>query len=146
MTRAPRPHGLSWIPSWGWYVTESVGIAFFGFCFLYALVRLVRRTPLLVVDDDGILDQGSALRIGRLRWSEVSGVEVRSFLGQRFLSIRLLDPSSVVARQPRVLRFLFRFNHRVTGSPVCIPASVLPASAEVVRDRIEAFRLRVQAR
>lgn len=138
--------GLRWMPRWGSLTFAIVDVAFFGFCLAYVAARLIRRSPLLIIDADGADVRGSALAVVRLQWSEVAGAELVTFLGNRLLVIKVHDPASIIARQPRILRSLFRFNARLIGSPVCIPANVLPAPAEAVRDRIEAFRLRVLTR
>jgi hypothetical protein len=137
--------GLLSLPRWSSLAIAIVCVIFFGFCWVYALLRLVRRSPVLVIDADGIDECGSALGVGRLHWSEVAGVGVETFMGQSFLTIQVHDPAAIIARRPRILRPLFRFNHRVTGSPINVPASILPAPPEVIRGRIEAFRLRAPA-
>ncbi|GIP41205.1 hypothetical protein J31TS4_44850 [Paenibacillus sp. J31TS4] len=93
---------------------------FFGFCLAYLLLRFIRRTPSLVVDDEGIVDQSSAIGGGRIRWDEMEDLKLYVFMNQAFIGIRLHDPESFLDRQGTWKRLLMKANRRMVDAPVNI--------------------------
>jgi len=63
-----------------------LGVAFSGICLGYAIFRLIKPKPSLVINDEGVFDNASAVGAGMLKWSEIDEVKISSFMGQRFLS------------------------------------------------------------
>ena len=103
---------------------------FFGFCLAYALYRLARRKPSLVVDEEGIFDNASALGAGMIRWEEIREMYTFVFRGQTTIGMALTDEDAVLARQNPLKRGLMSVNRGLAGSVVNIPQSVLPMPAE----------------
>lgn len=105
-----------------WQIAITVGIGFL-LCFggvptLLLLLRTVMTGPTIVVNADGILDNGSMIATGRglLRWNETLGVEEYDFspnpslaITYRYLEINVADPRAIEGRQPLWKRALARF-------------------------------------
>lgn len=131
-------------------VATYIGVPFFGFGFLYLTFRLVVRKPALVVSDEGILDNASAVGAGLIRWDEVKDIRATSFGAERMLVIVPKDEAAILARQNLVKRLVMRMNKSLSGYIVCIPGNILPMPCDELRDEIKhywkAWRSRARAR
>lgn len=116
-------------------IATYAGIPFFGFCFVYLLYRLIVRKPALVVSEEGIQDNVSALSAGMIRWEEIKAVRTRWFGTQQMIVIALKDEQTFLSHQNPVKRVLMRANRSLIGYVVNIPQNILPVPAdEVVRE------------
>jgi hypothetical protein len=101
-------------------------ILFFGFCTLYGIAQMVRRTPSLIIHPSGIFIRA----VGFLRWDEISGVFAVRIQRQPFLAIDVKDVEGLLNRQPWLKARIMKMNVSLTGTVVNIPANVLPISLE----------------
>src|SRR5690242_14050541 len=106
------------------------GIAFFGLCMLYAIWRLVRPTPALIIHPSGIFDNASGLSAGFLRWDEIKGAFVARIRNQHFLAIDVKDVEALLSRQSGLKASMMKMNVKLVGAAVNIPANTLPISLE----------------
>ncbi len=102
-----------------------VGISFFGLCALYGLFKFFDTRPGLIIDDQGIVDNSSAVAAGRILWDEVVALNVGETAGQRFITIMVKDPEKFVARGGFFSKMLRVANANMTGSPINISATSL---------------------
>ncbi|MEK4044235.1 STM3941 family protein [Paenibacillus sp. FSL H8-0048] len=112
----------------------------FGLSALVLLIMLLRRTPLIVVDAQGIDDQSSAIPAGRLMWEEISDIRLIRYSGQKNICIYLTDPKAYLARQRGWRRWLMAINQRLVGTPVNIAGQSMGVSLEQVYEEMELRR------
>jgi hypothetical protein len=79
----------------------------------------------LVMDEEGIDDRLTIYSVGFVPWSNISGAEMKTFLGIDVLVIKLKDPESVVALQPRWKRRRLRRATRKFGTPMIVSQYVI---------------------
>ena len=119
-----------WLGIWhgelGVRVAGWLSVAFFGGCGGYLARRLARRTPVLVIDRQGIIDNASGVAVGRIAWHEIADVTIGSIGRQRFLGIEVHDVPALRARVSRVRGWVMRANMAMGFSPVNIPQGVVP--------------------
>ncbi len=127
-------------------VATYVGVPFFALCFLYLLFRLVVRKPSVVVSEEGVLDNASALGAGMIRWEEIKDVRSRLFGTQRMIVIVLRDEQPILARQNPVKRFFMLLNKRLIGYAINIPENTLPLPAEELIREIKRYRAEARRR
>ncbi len=108
-------------------------VLFFGFCALFALGRLLRPRPSLVLDQRGITDNASATGAGFIAWEEIAAVGMTSLGTNRFLVIIPHDTQAILARQPPFKRKVMAANMGLVGSPVTIPGHTTMPLAEIMR-------------
>jgi len=108
-------------------LTFYVGVPLFGLLFAYAVYRLCVRRPLLIISDEGLFDNASAVGAGLLRWEEIAQVYRYEMAGQQFIGIVPADVEAVIARQPPLKRLMARVNR---GMPFNIPQIMLPMPVE----------------
>lgn len=116
------------------------GIVFFGMCLAYGLYRLMRPVPMLVISQQGLFENASAVGAGWLKWSEIKDVKIYRFMSQRFLGIIPVDLNAVLGRMSAWKRVLMRTNTRLVEAPFNVPEATLPLSLEDLLVRINAFR------
>jgi hypothetical protein len=130
----------------GWLLRRlgMVGVLFFGACGAYTAYRLIVQRPALVADDDGLLDNASAVAVGRLRWDEIERVWPYGFSGQMFLGVIPRDLEQVLARLPRWKQALIRANVSFGCAPINIPQTILPVRIDdVVNELAQRFDVHV---
>jgi hypothetical protein len=117
-------------------VISALSISFFGPCLGYAIFRLVRRTPSLIISQSGLYDGSSALGGFVFHWSEIECAYV-SFVGrQKMLSIKLKNQEEFLSRVGWVKRIWMRYSIYLVGSPVSISAITLPIKLEELAELI----------
>ena len=91
---------------WTIIITSYVGIPFFGLCLVYAIYRLLLPRPAVVISDQGIFDNASAVGAGMFRWEEIADVFAYDFMRQRMLGIIPVNEEVVFGRQSRLKRVM----------------------------------------
>jgi len=117
--------GESFQDAWEMRLVGAASIAFFGLVFVTVVPKLLDPRPGLVIGEDGILDNSSALSAGMIPWTEIRGFEVTTVKSQVFLTILLVNPDRFVERGGPIERFAKRMNRKLYGSPVHISARTL---------------------
>ena len=98
-TRMHRP--VAWVAGWA-------GVALFGFGVGISLVRFFRRGPQLIVSDEGLDDR--RFGAGVVPWREIAALCIRATRSQRFLCVDVVDEAALLARVPRMRRWLVAGN------------------------------------
>jgi hypothetical protein len=117
-----------------------LGVPFFGACLGYALFRLTKPKPSLVINDEGVFDNASAVGAGMLKWSEIAEVKITSYMGQRFLSIVPNNLEEILQRQSILKRWLMKANRGLVDSPFNVPEIALTLKLEEILSLIDARR------
>jgi hypothetical protein len=118
------------------------GVSFFGLCAIYGCFKVFDFRPGLIIDDQGIVDNSSAVAAGRILWHEVIGLKVSEIARQRFITIEVVDPKRFVDRGSFLSRMLNAANTKMTGSPINISSNTLCIEFDdLVQALTEAFRL-----
>ena len=123
-------------------VTALVGVVcilFFGIALLFSIVLLFKRTPTLQLDEEGIIDNSSLIPGGRIRWDEISEIQLYSYKGQPFIGINLNKPDDYLAEQSVINQQLMRVNKGLVQAHVNIGrqgiSSPLPELYEEMKRR-----------
>jgi hypothetical protein len=116
-------------------------VAFFGLCGIYALFRLARPSPAVVINHRGIVDNASALGVGLVPWENISELREYRFQNQVFLGIIPRDLDQILLKLPGWKRAAIRANLRLGAAPMNIPQATLPMSvSELLREIEVRFR------
>ncbi|WP_410772143.1 STM3941 family protein [Fontibacillus sp. BL9] len=106
----------------------AISVLFFGICFLFILKSLFDSSPVLEIDDGGLLDRSSYIAGGRILWTEVEAVTILNVANQPTIGIRLRNPQAFLDSQNGIKRWLISVNQKLTGAPVNIsrPGMTVP--------------------
>ena len=107
-------HGLGW-----------VAIALFGGLAVFAVKKFFDKTPGMVFNREGIIDNSGLNSAGFIPWDEVEGYDVLDMSGQRMLVIVVSDPYKYASRGNLLKRKLIAANARMAGSPISISTNAL---------------------
>lgn len=107
---ATQPDRLSQVVGW-------IGIVFFGLGFIAFPVMFFRRSPQVVINDEGIEDR--RMKIGVIRWEDIRLLFIGSVKSAKFLCVDLVDPRKYVSRLPRLGRWLTVANEAM-GFPALV--------------------------
>lgn len=125
-------------------IAGLLGVVFFGACFVYVVLRLVRPRPSLIITDSGIVDYASAVSAGYIRWDEIESIFISwiqvSLRRHKFLSIKLKNDQEFLSRQSALKATMLRANMSLGGAPVAIPGNALPMTLEELMQVIEKKR------
>ncbi len=113
---------------------------FFGFAAALALLSGLERTPLIEVDEEGIVDRGSPVQAGRLGWDVIKRIEAKMVGRQPVLAILVYRPQRFVVDLPPDRREVAEEAIQRYGTPFVIPWSGFDQHLEEVVERAEAFR------
>ena len=125
-----------WVPP----LTELVGwcgILFFGLCGGWILAKLFSHRVSLILDREGLLDNSSALPVGRIPWDQITRVGIAEIEKQRFLGIDVRDRSVLATWAFR--RWVGEVNVGLAGYPVYVPSTAIDRSLEEFHDLIARY-------
>ncbi|MBQ4901866.1 hypothetical protein KB559_23875 [Paenibacillus sp. Marseille-P2973] len=105
-----------------------ISVLFFGICFLFIFKSLFDTSPVLEIDDGGLLDRTSYVAGGRILWSEVESISIFNVANQLTIGIRLRNPQAFLDSKNGIQRWLISVNQKLTGAPVNIsrPGMTVP--------------------
>lgn len=64
-----------------------IGIIFFGFATLYLIYRTIAKKELVIVDENGITDNSSAVSIWFIPWNDIKNIEIKTIESQKISSL-----------------------------------------------------------
>lgn len=118
-----------------------IGAPMFGAGLIYICFRLLRPSPVVIINREGILANVSILSAGLIHWHEIKTMFVYRIVDQPILGIIPFDSDVIIARQSPIKRFFFRIGKSAsTVTPFNIPGNMLPMSAEELLAKIHWYR------
>lgn len=92
----------------------------------YALFRLVKPKPAVIVNRAGFLDQStSSSSKAFIRWTEVQEVFIYEYMGHQYLGVRLKDTEQYVNQLATWKRPMTQANLNLVKCPISIPQSAI---------------------
>ena len=111
-------------------IIRLVGIIntlFFGFCAIYAVIKLFDDTPGLTIFKDGIKDNSTAMNnVGFIDWADIEKIETQDIASVGYLIITTVNPSKYInqARNFVEKKFL-KASYKMYGTPIMITSTSL---------------------
>lgn len=126
-------------------VTKAAGVAgsiLFGAIAVFAVSKLFDGKPGLVIDENGIFDNSSAIATGFIPWEDVKGFREIRVRNQRFLIIEVVDPEKYISRSSYISRMFVLANSRFYGSPIAITSNAVSMKFDTLKVMVvQAFDL-----
>ncbi len=111
------------------YGAAIASILFFGFAIFYYSFKLTDKKPGIVIDDNGILDNSSAVAVGLIPWKDIKQFATAKVMKQEFLIIIVYNPEFYISRQTNIFKKKgMQYNLNNYGSPLAISANGLKSS------------------
>lgn len=111
------------------WVIGGFGAGFFGVIAIGILKRMNRKGPALRLDDAGIWDDSSPFGSSFTPWAAISDVEITTYRGQSFVTLRIRDRKAFLAERSHLMRWVWRANAVLAGPGVHIATRGLDIDA-----------------
>ena len=109
-----------------WVLLGGAGLLFAPIIFIYSLKKLCSNEPVLVVNDQGIVDNASPASVGLIKWSEITELQTYRQEGICFLGVGVKNANVVLSRRRGAGGLLARFEAGGAGpTPISIPQTFL---------------------
>lgn len=106
--------------------TGFAAVCFFGLCLIFIFRKLFQNTPGLIIDQYGITDCTNATSTGLIEWDDITGIESKQVMSNRFLVIYTSKPEKYLSRAKNLLsKQAMNMNYKTYGSPISIIANSL---------------------
>ena len=106
-------------------VVSVIGIVFFGLCGIYAFTKFFDKKPGLVINDEGIIDNSSAVCAGLIKWENITNVSITEIYGQKILTIDVNNADEILSKQQGFKKLLMNLNKNYFNSPIQISSNAL---------------------
>ncbi|HOY20288.1 MAG TPA: STM3941 family protein [Haliscomenobacter sp.] len=110
-------------------------ILFFGSGAFWIIRKLFDRGPGLIIDEQGLTDNSSAISAGQILWTDIEAISVLEIQRQKLIMLQVKNPQDYIDKQPSGLkRKLMNMNFRMYGTPLSISSNGLKISfAELLK-------------
>lgn len=92
---------------------------------IFLIYKIVKKTIGLIINDEGIHEQISALNVGLVRWEEISGFGIKKQIGIPFIVIYLKDREGFIDRFSGLKKATIKKNAESFGTPVAVSTVML---------------------
>ncbi len=92
---------------------------------IFLIYKVVNKTIGLIINDEGIKEQISALNVGMVRWEEISGFGVKKQIGIPFIVIYLKNKEEFIERFSGLKKSTIKKNAESFGTPVAVSTVML---------------------
>jgi len=113
------------------FVLGLASIIFFGVCLVNIAKKLTDNAPGLIINDQGIYDNSSAVSAGLIPWTDILELRIESVVNQKFIIIIVSNPNQYINNQTGALnKMAMGRNYKSFGSPISISANGLKTNFE----------------
>ncbi|MBR2567288.1 MAG: hypothetical protein IKE29_22110 [Paenibacillus sp.] len=102
-------------------VIGLLSILFFGLCFVYYLVKMIKKEPSFVINERGFIDSSSYTSGGDISWEDVEHIFMYELMGQQMIGVKLKDEQAFLERQSGVKRKLMTASTNMVDATISIP-------------------------
>lgn len=121
------------VPRWIPIVLGIFALLIFGFISMAILRKLTNKQPGLIVRDDGIWDNSSAIAIGLIEWADITKIDDCYAVGQDFICIHVIDPHKYIKKAKNAFQErILTINHQTHASAIQITANGLQGTHQDV--------------
>ncbi len=106
-------------------IISLAAVLFFGMTGIYGLTKLFDNKPGLVINQQGLIDNSSAVSGKLIKWSDIEGLEISQIQSTKFILIFVHNPQHYIDQASYVGRFWMKMNHKTYGTPLSISSNSL---------------------
>ena len=111
------------------YVIAILCIVFFGYASVMFLVKLFSNKPGIVINEQGIIENATAVVNGLIPWKDIQSVELYTLQSQKFVLIYVHNPEEYIAKQKNIIkRKSMQANLKTHGTSIFINTNMLKVS------------------
>ncbi len=108
------------------FIIGLASVLFFGLTTVLIFKKLFDKSPGLIVNNEGISDNSSAVAAGFIPWEDVKEIKVTNVFNQKILVLIVNNPESYFKNvKNKIKRNSMKMNYKTYGSPIGIVANAL---------------------
>lgn len=108
------------------WIIGGASVGFFGLGSIFILKNFFQQEPGLVINNEGITDNSSAVSVGFIPWEEITRIGSTEVFSQKFVLIFVDDPEKYLNRpSSEISRKAAKSNYNNYGTPITISANSL---------------------
>jgi hypothetical protein len=121
-------------------IVGIIGLLFSILCFIIIVCHLIRPKVILIINEQGLVDQSSIPRIGQIFWSEILDFYIGKMFKKEFICVKLKDNSILYSRLMFWNAWFIRLN-----TPKCLePVSIsLEATSTDIHEVLKLLKSRL---
>ena len=120
------------------FIVGLVSFLFFGIMGFFIFKMLGDKTPGLVISDEGIFDNSSALSVGLVLWTDILEIKEIKVVNQTFICLIVKNPQDYIDRQTNVIKgVLMQKNYDSYGTAIAISANGLNCGYQELKDTLD---------
>ena len=103
----------------------AICIILFGYFGFLNIKKLFDTKHGLIFNNTGIVDNTSAVSVGFIPWTDISGADTLEFKKQKMLVVHVKNPARYASQRNIIQRLIIKANHKFYGSPIIIASTTL---------------------
>ena len=108
------------------FIVGLASIVFFGLVGFFLFKKLGDKSPGLVISEEGVFDNASAVSAGYIPWTDVLEIRETMVVNQTFINLIVKNPQDYIDRQKSAFkRKLMQINYNSYGTVIGISANGL---------------------
>ena len=115
------------------------GFLFFGYGFIFFLLRVIKSGEMLVVDEHGVTDFTSAISLGFIPWSDIENAYIGGAMNNRFIELTLKNEAEYLSDLPLLKKLFILANKKLGYQVVCITLNTTSHSPDEVLEIINKY-------
>ena len=126
---------------WGIILIASpIMIALSGSSFIFALRALLSKSPGLIINRIGIVDNTTGASAGKIPWKIIRRLSITQHRAAQFLTIEVHDPEQFLRQGSLLSRVFKRINYTFFRSPIQISVHALDVNFSEMVEIIERYQ------
>ncbi|TXH20526.1 MAG: hypothetical protein E6Q95_05520 [Chitinophagaceae bacterium] len=115
------------------FVLFGLGTVLFG-------IKVFNKKPGLILNEDGIVDQTSAVSNGLIQWTDIKNVYAETVSDHPFIMIDVKNPQKYLEKQKNpIARRAMEINMQLYKTPIHINVNLLNTNAETLLQSIQKY-------
>lgn len=117
-----------------------LGVSTFGYGLVYSIMRLRQNHPVFKADSEGLHFNSSLINHGRVDWDNIKEYGLAKYAGRKMILVVLKSPHDFLDNQKGLVRRHQRAKLKRFGTPVAVPAALVPGDPVAVMEQLSAWK------
>ena len=119
------------------FIVGVISILFFGFAAFFAIKKLLDKTPGLVISEEGVFDNSSAVSAGLVPWTDLLEIRETKVVNQVFINLVVKNPQAYIDKQKNsIKRKLLQVNYNTYGTVIGISPNTLKCDHKELKEML----------
>jgi hypothetical protein len=120
------------------FIIGLASILFFGLLGFYIFKKLFDKSPGLIISDEGVYDNSSAVSAGFVPWTDIVEIKETKVVNQLFINLVVKNPQDYIDRQKSAFkRKTMQINHKNYGTVIGISTNGLKIKYDELKALID---------